>query len=1394
MEGLEDRCLLTAPVLDPISNVTLPANKSLILPLTATDADGNPLTYTFSSSNSIITTHLHTGNMWMQIDVQWTDANNVQQTGQMTLELFNDMAPRTSAIIAGLTEAGFYNNLTFHRIIPNFVIQGGDPKGDGTGGPGFQYDDEFNLNAIFTGNGQLAMANSGPDTNGSQFFITIGPQRSLDFKYSLFGQLVRGFDVLQSISQVPTDSNNKPLNPVTITSASIVQDTTDAVINLDAAGTGSSTITVTVSDGHGGTSTKTFTATAVADTTIDPPFLGPVHDTVVAANKAGQPTNSVSITLSSFGLDNQQIRYGFASPPSSQGTVTGSGNTVVFTPAVGYTGPVTLKVGVIGSQQNAQYDTEDIQIGVGDSAISAVALPISPTLSTIESFNLAVFSNGNPNAKASDFTASINWGDGNLSVGTITVGPNGNFLVTGANSYANLGLYPVQVTILGPLGARTIVRRSAAVNTVSFAQASSSANEGTTAQVTVSLLYPASGQLSVNYAVTGGTAVPGFDFVLANGTLVFQPGQQTLTIPVVLRSDGLANESPETIQLTLSAPAHAILGSQTISTLTINPTDPPPTVAFQATTGSGQENARPAVVAVRLSAPSATPVTVNYTLGGTAVYGTNYTAAGYDTTAKQGTVTFQPGQVVQYIPLAVLDDNQFNAGLTVLVTLSSPSNAVLGTNRVFTYTIQNIDPPPIVTFDLARDQGGQNSGIVNLGVSLVNAAGNPQASGLPVTVSYAVIGGTALGGGVNYRLPAGKLTFPAGTTHLSIPVTIIDNGLDEPAKTVQVELMSPVNATRGNIGLETYTIASSNAAPTVSFSAGNPTAGPEKAVVVPLTVTLSAASGNTVTVDYAVTGGTAVNGGIDFKLPNGTLTFLPGQTSKTIKLTIIADARVEGDQTIQVSLSNPVHATLGTITTDTYTIQDNDGGTTTGPDPRPTVSFGSTTGSGSENAGPQSVTVSLSAASTKPVTVAYAVTGGTAVSGVNYRLKSGSLTFQPGVTQLSIPFTLLDDGKYGPNRTFRVALSAPTNAVLGDDVVFTYTIQEADPAPVVSFNATKSPLQGSETTSLVNLVVSLSAPSALTTTVDYAVTGGSAVNGGVNFRVMNGTLTFLPGQMNAVIPVTVVNDSRNEVDPTIDVTLSNPVNASLGSTPTWTYTIHNVNPLPKVSFQTGTFSTDEAGTPATLAVVLSAPSNQTITVSYAVTGGSDATGTDYSLPANPTVTFLPGQTVAYAVVNLTDPQVPVANETLQLGLSNSTNAVLGGLPTATLTIVEHTPPPSVAFNGTASSAPAPTSGPVTVQIPVTLLEATGQTPATNPGQAVTVSYKVVGGTAQNGVDYTLSNGTLTFANGQSTTQFITITLDVNAASTTDKTIVLQLSSPVNGVLGSDVFYTFTILG
>lgn len=140
--------------------------------------------------------------------------------GDITIKFYNADAPKTVDNFIKLSHDGFYNGLNFHRVIADFMIQGGDPNGDGTGGPGYEFADEINSHKIVKGT--VAMANSGEDTNGSQFFIvTEKEQPHLDGKHTVFGEVSEGMDVVAKIAAVPVDKDDKPLSPITIDSIEI---------------------------------------------------------------------------------------------------------------------------------------------------------------------------------------------------------------------------------------------------------------------------------------------------------------------------------------------------------------------------------------------------------------------------------------------------------------------------------------------------------------------------------------------------------------------------------------------------------------------------------------------------------------------------------------------------------------------------------------------------------------------------------------------------------------------------------------------------------------------------------------------------------------------------------------------------------------------------------------------------------------------------------------------------------------------------------------------------------------------------------------------------------------------------------------------------------------------
>jgi cyclophilin family peptidyl-prolyl cis-trans isomerase len=132
--------------------------------------------------------------------------------GPVTVELHDEAAPKTVANFRKLASDGFYDGLTFHRVIPDFMIQGGCPQGTGTGGPGYTFEDEINDNKVVRG--ALAMANSGPDTNGSQFFIvTTEAAPWLDDKHTVFGRVIEGMEAVEAIESAPTGAGDRPLEP-----------------------------------------------------------------------------------------------------------------------------------------------------------------------------------------------------------------------------------------------------------------------------------------------------------------------------------------------------------------------------------------------------------------------------------------------------------------------------------------------------------------------------------------------------------------------------------------------------------------------------------------------------------------------------------------------------------------------------------------------------------------------------------------------------------------------------------------------------------------------------------------------------------------------------------------------------------------------------------------------------------------------------------------------------------------------------------------------------------------------------------------------------------------------------------------------------------------------------
>ncbi|HUW82308.1 MAG TPA: Calx-beta domain-containing protein, partial [Phycisphaerae bacterium] len=1013
--------------------------------------------------------------------------------------------------------------------------------------------------------------------------------------------------------------------------------------------------------------------------------------------------------------------------------------------------------------------------------------------------------------------------------------------------------------------------------TVQFDLAGSNGDESVTpANLSVSLSQSSGQTVTVDYAVTGGTATGGgVDYTLAAGTLTFDPNDITKQIAVGVVDDGLV-ESDETIEVTLSNPTNATLGTTPVHTYTINDNDALPTVAFDLTASSGDESATPANLSVSLSAAYVQTVTVDYAVtGGTA------TGGGVDYTLAAGTLTFDPNDVTKTIDITIVDDGVAESDETIEVTLSNPTNATLGTNTVHTYTINDNDVLPSVQFDLTASAGDESVTPASLAVSL--SAAYVQT----VTVDYAVTGGTATGGGVDYTLAAGTLTFDPNDVNKTINITIVDDGESEADETIEVTLSNPSNATLGANTVHTYTINDNDAPlPTVQYdlTASN---GDESVTPAQLTVVLSEASGSVVTVDYAATGGTATEG-VDYIMPlsgsdvvalkrdagltaGGALSaqfaalgsgdvvlvdvrdawlFSSGNARyMNYGLTTSAPSGSGGPHVQFFDLSAYAGATInkaelrlsclngyGTIAVAAIKshawAEGNKNGDYPGNPPAapgacfahpngmytsaigdlgwgPTADqfldetenggdiydlydfFSNPTGlgfcvgdvtsvvqdwaSGTKsnygfyvNRGPRTIYLSEAGTADQPVLF------------LDYSLPGGQVTFQPGQTSRTIDIDIVDDGDAESDETIEVTLSNPSNATLGANTMHTYTINDNDGAvpPTVQFDLTSS--SGGESVTPASLAVSLSAVYPATVTVDYAVTGGDATGGGVDYTLAAGTLTFDPNDVTKTVDITIVEDGLVESDETIEVTLSNPSNATLGVNTVHTYTINDNDALPTVAFDLTASAGAESVTPASLAVSLSAAYVQTVTVDYAVTGGTaTGGGVDYTLAAG-TLTFDPNdinKTIDIAVVN--DGLVE-ADETIEVTLSNPTNATLGVNTVHTYTINDNDVYPTVEFDLTASSGDESVA---TVNLSVSLSAAYDE--------AVTVDFAVTGGTAVDPDDFTIAASPLTFNVGV-TQQDIVVTVVDDALVESDETIEVTLSNPSNATLGANTVHTYTI--
>lgn len=686
-----------------------------------------------------------------------------------------------------------------------------------------------------------------------------------------------------------------------------------------------------------------------------------------------------------------------------------------------------------------------------------------------------------------------------------------------------------------------------ALPTVEFEMATSTVDEASgTVQIGVTLSEASSEIVAVSYEVTGGNATRPDDYTLADGTVTFLPGQTLRTIDATIIADAI-EESDETVALTLSSPTGAMLGANTHHTMTIS-ADILPRVSFGDPSSSSASEATDQSVDVVLTIAPTAPVTVELAVSGTA------TPGGVDAALTDGqVVTFAANETTKTVPIGVVQDLLDEDDETVVLGLKNPSAKLIiaSANTTHTHTITDDDPLPVVSFALASSSTAESAN-AQLTVNLTPV------SGRAVTVNYAVTGGTANVADATVVGAPGTLTFAPGQTSKTIDVTVEDDALDEADETVIVTLSTPGNATLGGIASHTLTITDNDNPPTVGFMAAtaNTNEGNTGTTTVNLVVTLSAPSGQNVSVPYVVDASSTANNPADYTIAASPLVIPAGMTSGNIVVTVKGDTLDEAPETVVVNLGPPTNATLAGVTTETLTINDDDN--------PPSVKFSAATASQTEATTNVTVDVVLSAASGRTVTVPYTINASTTASNpADYTSISpaGQVTIAAGQTKGTITIALADDFLDEPDETITLDLDSPMNASLGTPASYTLTIVDNDPTPTVSWNPAEADVTENEGTSPPGgatrnktFTVVLSAPSSMNVVVPITYSGTATP--GVDYTGP-ASVTITAGTTSANVTLSIVKDAVKETGPneTIIMDIGAVTGATVGTPARRTYSL-----------------------------------------------------------------------------------------------------------------------------------------------------------------------------------------------------------------------------------------------
>ena len=634
-----------------------------------------------------------------------------------------------------------------------------------------------------------------------------------------------------------------------------------------------------------------------------------------------------------------------------------------------------------------------------------------------------------------------------------------------------------------------------------------------------------------------------------------------------------------------------------------------------------------------------------------------------------------------------------------------------------------------------------------------------------VTVTYTITAGTATQGD-DYQAGAytGTLTFTSGgSTVQSVAIEVLQDEIDEDLETVTVVLSNPSAGSTIIQSQATLYITDDDLPPSVNVADNSSAEDCSSANCsggnIAFEVYLSNPSSKTVEVDVNTVDSSAT-AGADYSAVSQTLQFAPGSTSENISIPILNDGSSEDNETIIISLSNPINASLDNSTA--FLIIEDD-------DPAPNIFIDDATA----NEDVANVTVRLNAPAGKSVSVTASTVGGTAIENTDYNYFSDNVTFAPGENTKTLNIPIHNDTLYENDEQFQVLLSNPSFGTISDNSSLV-TIISDDPKPTVSIASSSA----SEASDNQTATITLSTASGLDTTVNYATSNGTAIAGS-DYVAVSDNVTFAAGETSKTVYVSIIPDNTSEENENYTIALtSSDNNSDIGTNASATMLITNDDTDPTLNIA-ATTAVSEDNTTANILVSLSAPSGKVVSFDYNMVDGSAIDGQDYTATSG-TITIPAYDNSTLIPVTLLTDNLDEATENFQINITSRTNALQGTL-TGTVNISDSasTNPPVVSI---ADASVSEGAGSVALTVSV------------NPvsGQDIDVDYATVNGTALAVGDFIADNQTLTIPAGQ-TSGTITINLPDDSIYEGDETFEVALSNSVNATLSAtDNSSTITI--